>query len=259
MRALVLAAGLGERLKPLTEQSPKPMLPLGGRPLIEYPLRMLGRAGLREVAVNIHHLGEQLRANLGGGERLGLRITYAPEPKLLGTGGPLVGLREYLGSDSFMLLNSDTVLDLDVAGLVRLHRLKGGLATLVVRRPENARLYSRLYTDRALRIGRIEFATACAAKEAGASATAPGFDGERPRRAWMYCGVAVCEPEVLQLDFPAVPFRLIRDLLAPALAAGRPLFGYPYRGYFATADDLAGYQRLCREFAAQPPALSYLA
>ena len=259
MRALLLAAGLGERLKPLTELRPKPMLPLGGRPLIEYPLRMLGRVGLREVAVNIHHLGEQLKEELGSGERLGVEITYAPEPKLLGTGGTLVGLRDYLGGDTFVVLNSDTVLDLDMVDLLRFHRRKRALATLAVRLAESDRLYSRLYTDRERRIGRIEFVAACAAKGRQPRIAALGSGGRLEGPAWMYCGVAVCEPDVLELDFPPAPFGLIHDLLAPALEAGRRLFGYEYGGYFATADDLEGYERLCREFAARPPALSYLA
>ena len=115
MRALVLAAGMGERLRPLTDVTPKPMLELGGHPLIHYPLAMLRRAGITDVAINLHHLASVIQHGLGDGSQLGLRITYAPEPVLLGTGGPLNGLRNFLGGDTFVIANSDTILDLDLA------------------------------------------------------------------------------------------------------------------------------------------------
>src|SRR5450756_116731 len=76
MKALVLAAGMGERLRPLTDVTPKPMLELGGRPLIHYPLAMLRRGGVTEVAINVHHLESAVRRGLGDGSGLGLRITY---------------------------------------------------------------------------------------------------------------------------------------------------------------------------------------
>src|SRR5260370_27048143 len=124
MRALVLAAGMGERLRPLTDVTPNPMLELGGRPLIHYPLAMLRRAGITEVAINLHHLGEVIQRGLGDGSQLGLRITYAPEAVLLGTGGPLNGLREFLGGneDTFVIANSDTILDLDLCAMLAFHR-----------------------------------------------------------------------------------------------------------------------------------------
>src|SRR6516164_8726150 len=98
MKALVLAAGHGERLRPLTDTVPKPLLEIGGRPLIHYPLLMLRDAGIREIAINVHHLAGQIEAALGGGA-LGLTITCSPEPILLGTGGPLLPLRNYFGRE----------------------------------------------------------------------------------------------------------------------------------------------------------------
>src|SRR5580704_19048937 len=101
MKALVLSAGYGERLRPLTDKTPKPLLETGGRPLIHYPLLMLRHAGIVDVAINVHHLASQIEQALGDGKSLGLRITYSPEPTLLGTGGPLLALRDYLGTEPF--------------------------------------------------------------------------------------------------------------------------------------------------------------
>ena len=117
MKALVLAAGLGERVRPLTEKVPKPMLEVGGRPLIHYPLAMLKRAGITQVAINVHHLAGQIQSGLRDGKSLGIDITYSPEPTLTGTGGPLNALRGYFGNETFVLANSDSILDLDLAAI----------------------------------------------------------------------------------------------------------------------------------------------
>src|SRR5262249_25607088 len=122
MKALVLAAGLGERVRPLTEKIPKPMLELGGRPLIHYALAMLRHAGITQVAINVHHLAGVIQRGLRDGKSLGLDITYSPEPTLTGTGGPLNALRGYFGNETFVLANSDTLLDLDLRAMLKFHR-----------------------------------------------------------------------------------------------------------------------------------------
>src|SRR5579862_9782624 len=155
MKALVLAAGIGQRLRPLTEVTPKPMLEVGGRPLIHYPLAMLRRAGISEVAINVHHLGSAIQHGLGDGSQLGLRITYAPEPVLLGTGGPLNGLRDYLGGDPIVNANSDGILDLDLAAMIAGHRKRAALATIALFGPANLDYYSLIEIDGDERIRRM--------------------------------------------------------------------------------------------------------
>src|SRR5260370_30717725 len=99
MKALVLSAGYGERLRPLTNTIPKPLLEVGGRPLIHYPLLLLKAAGITEVAINVHHLAVSVEKALDDGRSLGLSITYSPEPVLMGTGGPLLALRNYFAGE----------------------------------------------------------------------------------------------------------------------------------------------------------------
>ena len=107
MRAMILAAGRGERLRPLTERIPKPLLPVAGEPLIVHQLRWLHRAGLRDVVVNLHHLGEAVQRALGTGRDLGVRIHYSHEPELLDTGGGIKRALPALGSEPFVVLNGD--------------------------------------------------------------------------------------------------------------------------------------------------------
>ena len=159
IRALVLSAGRGERLRPLTDTVPKPLVEIGCRPLIHYPLLMLKRAGIREVAINAHHLAHAMESALRTGSQLGIEIVWSPEPTLLGTGGPLNGLRGFLGGDTFVMANSDTILDFDVAEAIRFHRDRGALVTLAVARPQNPDYYlnrANLYRS----LGRTEEAAA---------------------------------------------------------------------------------------------------
>lgn len=107
MRAMILAAGRGERLRPLTERIPKPLIGLAGEPLIVHQLRWLHRAGIRDVVVNLHHLGEAIERALGTGTELGVRIHYSREPELLDTGGGIKKALARLGPEPFVVLNGD--------------------------------------------------------------------------------------------------------------------------------------------------------
>ena len=107
MRAMILAAGRGERLRPLTERIPKPLIPVGGEPLIVHQLRWLHRAGIRDVVINLHHLGEAIERALGTGRDLGIRIHYSHESELLDTGGGIKRALPALGPGPFIVLNGD--------------------------------------------------------------------------------------------------------------------------------------------------------
>jgi mannose-1-phosphate guanylyltransferase len=258
MRALVLAAGFGERLRPLTETTPKPLLEIGGRPLIHYPLAMLRQAGITDVAINIHHLANQLRSALGTGAPFGINISWAPEPKLLGTGGPLNGLKDFLGADTFVIANSDTILDLDLAEVISFHRRSAALATIVLAHPVNLDYYSHLQIDSDSRIRRMRLVkqhTPLAYDD-----FPPQLDEEIAAKlaSYMYCGVIVAEPAALDLIPPATPWSLFNGLFAPMVARGLPVFGWVHRGFMRTLDDLDGYQRLRAEFGAHPPPVPLL-
>jgi NDP-sugar pyrophosphorylase family protein len=131
---MILAAGYGTRLWPLTADRAKPALPFLGRPLVGYVAEYLARHGCREVAVNLHHQPESVCAALGDGERFGVRLTYFAEPTILGTSGALDNARAFLSSDTFIVINGKLATDIDLAAAVATHRRTGALATLVLRR-----------------------------------------------------------------------------------------------------------------------------
>jgi MurNAc alpha-1-phosphate uridylyltransferase len=132
MKAMVLAAGRGERMRPLTDREPKPLLRVGGKRLIEYHLERLAGAGFREVVINTAWLGDMIEAALGGGERYGLSITYSHErPEALETGGGIFHALPLLGAARFLLVNGDVWTDIDF-GALRRAPPRGSLAHLVL-------------------------------------------------------------------------------------------------------------------------------
>lgn len=133
MKVMILAAGRGERMRPLTDHTPKPLLPVGGKPLIVWHLERLARAGFCEVVINHAHLGAQIEAALGDGARWGLSIRYSPEPQgALETAGGIANAMPLLGNEeAFLVVNGDIYCDWDVRQAVTVLQA-GALAHLVL-------------------------------------------------------------------------------------------------------------------------------
>jgi mannose-1-phosphate guanylyltransferase len=151
---MVLAAGLGTRLRPITYEVPKPMVPVGNRPVLEHLLRLLRRYELGEVIANLHWFPETIRGPLGDGSALGVDLTFIDEGELTGTAGGVRAARDFLtaGGDSFVVMAGDALTDADLKALVDAHERNGGVATLGVKRVENVSEYGVVVTDADLRV-----------------------------------------------------------------------------------------------------------
>lgn len=206
MKAMVLAAGLGLRMRPLTLLAAKPVLPVLDRPLVATTLERLARAGVRDVVVNLHHLPESVTGALGRGGRFGLRIRYAHEPEILGTGGGPRAVRELLGTRRFLLVNGDVLFDFDLRALVARHDHSGAVATLALRPQPDAHAYSAVVTQR----GRIRSIAGRPRPAAGALS--------------MFTGVHVLDPGLLERLAPG-PSDSVRDLYVPLLAEAAHVAG----------------------------------
>jgi homoserine kinase len=140
MKAMVMAAGLGTRLRPLTYEVPKPMVPVANRPVLEHILRLVRGHGFNEVIANLHWFPETIRGRFGDGSDLGLALSYSHEDELLGTAGGVRNVREFLtegGDDSFLVMAGDALTDIDLAALARTHAEHGGVATMAVKKVPN--------------------------------------------------------------------------------------------------------------------------
>jgi mannose-1-phosphate guanylyltransferase len=258
MKALVLAAGLGERVRPLTEKIPKPMLEVGGRPLIHYPLAMLRRAGITQVAINVHHLAGEIQRGLRDGKSLGIEITYSPEPTLTGTGGPLNALRGYFGEETFVLANSDSILDLDLAAMVAFHRDRGAIATVGLFKPNDGLDHEHLEIDSDARMRRMRLIRT--RNPLAYNDYPPGLNDVDAASllSYMYPGILVLEPAIFELIPKTPPWALFTGLFGPMVTNRLPVFGYVHTGLFRTVDDLKAYESLRHEFQTSPPHFKHL-
>lgn len=232
MKAMVFAAGHGERLRPLTEKIPKALIPVAGRPIIEYPLLLLRHYGITEVIINLHHLGEKIKEYLRDGKRLGLQITYSEEKELLDTGGGLLKARPFLSDSTFIVINSDVIIDLPLTELIEAHRRTGALATLVLRKDADADRYGAIHASADLRVQRF------------LSHEAPGAASSGPLTKYMFTGVQLLDPKVfdfMQPEAASPAFGITRVTYPRMLRARASMYGFPFRGFW---QDLGTPERI---------------
>ncbi|MEE9275326.1 MAG: NDP-sugar synthase [bacterium] len=223
MRAFVLAAGRGERLGPLGERVPKPLLPLGGTPLIRFALAKLRRAGVEEAVVNLHHGAEALRAELGE-ECEGLRLRFSHEPELLGTAGGLKKAEPFLceTGEPFFVLNADTPCGADLGAALEHHRRGGFLATLILRAAPEAARYGLLGVDGEGRLRRFLEARAPGPAEGGVTEA-------------MFTGLSVLDPALLGHIPPGRPCGISEEVYPPLIEGGARIGGFLTDAYWADA------------------------
>lgn len=216
--AMILAAGLGTRLSPLTRERPKPLVEVLGTPLIHFALRNALNAGAERIAINTHHLHPAVEEALGDAFE-GVPLTFSYEPVILGTGGGVRGMAERLSgvSSSFLLLNADALIDLDTAAMVALHRARAPTATLALKDVPGKERFGLIGTDDDDRVrtfaGRTRFAGPVAKER-------------------MFCGVHVIEPPLLE-RLPLGEESCINQIgYPPLLDEGALVLGFDVPGYF---------------------------
>lgn len=131
MKALILSAGFGTRMSPLTDTTPKPLVPVLNRPVIEYNINFLKYFGIKEIFINLHYGKEKIQSTLGNGKKYGVKIKYLTENEILGTGGAIASMEEHVDSP-FIVINSDTIFDFDLDEIINSHHRSGAKATLGV-------------------------------------------------------------------------------------------------------------------------------
>jgi len=196
MKAMVLAAGLGTRLRPLTYELPKPMVPVLDRPVMAHIVDLLDRHGYTDVVANVHYFPDTIR------EYFGDRLSYREEPQLLGTAGGVRNCADFLDGGPFLIISGDALTDIDLGAFVARHKQAGGIGTLAVKRVENTREFGVVLHDAD---GRIT-----------------GFQ-EKPEPAEALsdlgnCGIYLFEPEIFDY-FPQEPFVDWANDVFPALLA----------------------------------------
>lgn len=239
MIALLLAAGFGTRLKPLTDTLPKPLIPVGGLPLIVYNLALLKHHGIREVVINLHHLGHLIRKALGNGRPMGMKIHYSNEPHILGTGGGIRKAARQLGKD-ILVINSDIISDINLGALIRQHQRDKNLATLVLREHPEAAGFGLLHF-RGRRLLSI-----LKNPEPPAGALSAHFTGIH----------IVRRDAILRLPL-GKPRCIIRDLYMPALLSGEKLGVKIHRGFWTDCGTHKAIARAEADLGCRPVPLQH--
>ncbi len=203
-KGMILAAGLGTRLLPITEKMPKPLVPVLNVPNVLFGLDLLKRAGINDVILNLHHLPEVLEKFLGDGGHLGMRLEYSRESQLLGTGGGLKKAEAFLGKDSFALVNCDFISNLELGPYLTTHLNKGAWATMI------------LHNDPAIQ----PFYAKVGSQADGRLTSLPRYEVMPATRTGIFTGVHLLSPEIFRF-LQEVPSG-INEVLYPRLMKEYP-------------------------------------
>jgi len=245
MKAMILAAGLGLRLRPITAHTPKALVPVAGRPMIEYSLLFLRSGGIRQVIINLCHLGGQIEDYLGDGAKFGLQIEYSREPVLLDTGGAVLKAKPFLAEGPFIVINCDVMIDLPLAELVAFHARRRPLGTLVLRPDPKAEEYGAIECGDDGRIYRF--------LDARATDTPPGVTRTR-----MFTGLQIVDPALFSFMEEGEAFSLTRTTYTRVVRERQPLYGFDYFGFWQDLGTPAGIAAAEKKLAAGEVALHYL-
>jgi len=218
MHALILAGGKGTRLRPLTSQIPKPIVPLMNRPFVHYQIESLVGAGIQDIVLSLNYQPDKIQSILGDGSELGARLSFATEPVPLGTAGACRFAARDI-HDTIVVLNGDVFTDLDVTRILKFHRQKRAKATIALFPVSDPSAYGVVVTDREGNVSRfVEKPTAEEAASIGSSD--------------INAGIYVLEPEVLRLVAHGEAASFEYDVFPNLLKENIPLFGYIMSGNY---------------------------
>src|SRR5712692_2233336 len=230
MKAMILAAGYGARLWPLTADRTKPALPVLGKPLVGYVAEYLAKQGIEEVIVNLHHRPDSVRAALGDGSQFGVRLRYVHEPVVLGTSGALDNAREMIGADTFVVINGKLITDIDLRAAIETHQQTKALATLVLRRNLARERFSIVET-------RNGFVT----RFAGMPGPAPASDSFESDAPLMFTGIQIMDPRIFDYIPPGVFSHSTMDVFPQAIAKGERIAAHIGEGMWFELSTLPRY------------------
>ncbi|MEI6725104.1 MAG: NDP-sugar synthase [Actinomycetes bacterium] len=224
-KAMIMAAGLGTRLYPLTGQTAKPMVPILNRPVMEHMLNLLRRHGIRQVAANLHYHPDKIRTYFGDGSGFGVELTYNVEEELLGTAGGVGVFRDFFADGTFVVMSGDGLTDIDLTAFLAAHRAGGGIATMAVKQVEDPSLYGVVVHEE----GRVT-----------------GFQEKPPRPEarsnLCNCGIYAFEPGIFDFVPPGAFVDWAKDVFPGLLAAGLPFHCWELHGYWNDVGNIEQYR-----------------
>ena len=224
---MIMAAGLGTRLYPLTGALPKPMVPILNRPALEHIVRLLAEHGVTEAVVNLHHFPDIITRYFGDGSPWGVSLHYAFEEVLLGTAGGVKNNQAFLGGGSFLVMSGDALTDVHLGEMFEAHRRRGSIATLAVTEVADPSEYGVVVTDEQQRV--VGFQEKPSAEEALSHLC--------------NCGIYVFEPGIFERIPAGTFYDFGRQVLPELVADGVPFHVHRVCGYWSDVGSLGEYSR----------------
>lgn len=233
MKAMILAAGRGERLRPLTDTCPKPMIPLGGKPLLEHVIALLARHGFDELVLNLYHLPQVIQDYFGDGGAWKVRLFYSYEAQLLGTAGAVRQMAAFF-DQPFLVYYGDNLCNVDLTQMWEAHVRQGELATMGLLRLDDPAGRGIVQLDPCSRIRQF-------------------IEKPRPEEVFadylINCGIYALQPQILDWIPPGVVSDFSYDIFPRLLAAGRPIYGHRLQGQLLSSDTPERYAEAQRQIA----------
>ena len=231
MKAVILAGGEGTRLKSVTGETPKPLVPLLGRSLMEHILLLLRRCGFTEICAAVRYRAEEIEKAFGDGSALGVRLCYRREDEPLGTAGAVKNCADFCGNEDFLLISGDAACDFDLAALWRRHRESGAAATIALKRDASPLRFGLAVTDERGEVrGFVE------------KPDWPGVVSDR-----VNTGIYVLSPRAMAYVPEGKPFDFARDLFPLLLRRGERVAGMEMEGYWCDVGTPQSYYRCCAD------------
>jgi NDP-sugar pyrophosphorylase family protein len=225
MRAIILSAGYGTRLWPLTEDRTKPAIPILGKPLVGYVAEYIAAYGFNDIVVNLHHRPESVRAALGDGSNFGVKLRYVEEPVILGTSGALDNTREFFQDETFLSINGKIITDIDLHAALETHRKTKAIATLVLLENKRRERFSVVEVEQ----GRIT---------GFGGMPDPNGSGPEPL---MFTGIQLLEPRIFDYIPRGVFSHSVTDVYLPAIANGETIAAHIASGTWRELSTLKRY------------------
>ncbi|MBU0672446.1 MAG: NDP-sugar synthase [Candidatus Margulisbacteria bacterium] len=216
MKAVIIAGGLGTRLRPLTYNTPKPIVPVVNRPFVVHQIEHLVKHGVDEVILNLHYLSHEIKKILDDGKQWGIKIHYSIEEHPLGTAGAVKNAEQFFDEGPMVVFNGDVLTDINISKVVSFHREKGATVTLTLTEVEDPTPFGLVLTDKN---GRV---TQFLEKPSWSMVTAKTINA----------GIYVVDPKIFKLAPVGKPYSFERELYPTLLEQGAPIFGYPSQAYW---------------------------
>jgi len=223
MKAMVLAAGFGSRLRPLSLEQPKPLFPVMNKPVIEHTLSKLKSAGITEVVINLHHLGCKIVDYLNDGSRYGVKLNYSKENPILGSAGGIKAAQKYLDGGPFIVINSDVITDIDLKDVIKFHRQKNSCLTLVLKPKLKSGPSDPIAIDDENRI--------------------TDFYQELPGklREFVFTGIQIMEPNIFDRIPPDIFIGTTDNIFPQMIEEKLQVFAFVYNGYWSDIGNRGDY------------------